>query len=110
MSVGERKPALPGEVGAKEIRGIGAVGFQLQPFGFRAVFHPTKVIEQYVALGARGNLVEALESEILAAWRVEELADPGAVERFLAAIPVACDGPDSLFARVARLFRGRVGG
>ena len=101
MAVGEGERALPSEVGAQEVGGVGAVRLQTEPL-LRAVFAPPIVIEEQVLRGVRGHLVESSKREVVTAGRAEHLTDERAVERLFGNAPIARDRPHLLLARVTR--------
>ena len=72
--IAERQPHLEGEIGAKEIRDVGAVGLQDEAF---VVLAKIEIVEQDVARAIVQHVMHRLPRGLLVERRVEEFLDPG---------------------------------
>ena len=91
--VAERQPHLEGEIGAQEVRHVGAVGLNDQPF---LILAQAQMIEQHIARRIAQHLMHRLPRRRLVERRVEQCLDPGGVQIFRLAVPVALHRPHAL--------------
>ncbi len=93
----ERQAELPGEVGAQEIRQIGAVGRGGDGgLVLRIVLAQAEEVHQEVALRIAQRLVQRPEVDRRLRRRVEQDVDPGGEEVLVAAVPAVHRRPDDL--------------
>ena len=98
--VAERQPHLEGEIGAQEVRHVGAVRLNDQPF---LILAQAQMIEQHIARRIAQHLMHRLPRRRFIERRVEQCLDPCGVQIFRLAVPGLLCGPDALAGARSRL-------
>ena len=97
--VAERQPHLEGEIGAQEVRHVGAIGLNDEPL---LILAQAQMIEQEVARRIAQHLMHRLPRRRFIERRVEQCLDPCGVQIFRLAIPGLLCGPHALARARAR--------
>ena len=105
LRVAERQPHLEREIGAQEVRKVGAVGANDH---LHRVFVETQMVEQEIARPVAQHFMQRRPRRRRVERRVEQLLDPGGIQIFRRAIPGIAQRPDAAVAsRAAAAARRR---
>ncbi len=92
LRIAERQAHLESEIGAQEVRHVGAVGLDDESL---LVLAETEIVEEDVARAVAQHLMHRLPRRRLVERRVEQLLDPRRIQVLGVAIPRRMHGPDA---------------
>jgi hypothetical protein len=99
LRIAERQSHLEREIGAQEIRQVGAVGAK---HGLHRVLAETQMIEQHIARLVAQPHVQRRPRQLSVKRIVKQLFDPGGEQVFGCPVPRVADRPDASFDRAGR--------
>ena len=96
LRVSERQSHLEREIGAQEVRKVGAVGANDQP---HLVLAQAEMVEQDIARPVAQHLMQRRPRRRRVERRVKQLLDPGGIQVFRLAIPGIAQRPEAAIRR-----------